>query len=105
METVVGLLVAFAFLVAFAMFEDRHENTAEYFSQRGVTVNYPNRTVTIKNNTFDVSQIRRAWVDDKKVCFEVDDMANPFRQIKFSHNKMAQRFLSRFEIALSRANS
>ena len=85
------------------MIEGGHKDSGSTFSQNGVTVDYKNNVITIKKQPFGFEQIRKYWLEGSDVIFEVEDMKKPLRKVSFYNLKDAQTFISRFEMACSKA--
>jgi len=104
MGTFLGILVVLGISAYISyLINDKYEESDSEFKQKGVTVNYENSTVELKRKTFTIGQVKNVWQEGRAVCFEVDDIADPIKKIKFGEVKHAATFLARIKIALDTA--
>ena len=85
------------------------------FKQSDVTVNFGNRTIKIKNKTYNVSQVtgirwealtsshKHGDSQMKTVVIDLDDFEKPHHKISFMSKGHAEKFIQRLSTALRKA--
>ena len=99
------ILIAIVVIGAFLYFQMNHESNDSGFSQNGVSVDYENGKISIKGKEYNVSQVRRVWMDGNYIHFELEDMDCPLKKVRFAQQKIAREFLSRIEMAITKAKN
>lgn len=85
------------------------------FKQSDVTVNFGNRTIKIKNKTYNVNQVtgirwealtsshKHGDSQMKTVVIDLDDFEKPHHKISFMSKGHAEKFIQRLSTALRKA--
>ncbi len=85
------------------------------FKQSGVDVNFGNKTITIKNKTYNVNQVtgirwealtsnhKHGDSQMKVVIIDIDDFDKPHHKISFMSKGHAEKFVQRLSTALRKA--
>ncbi|PZX49115.1 hypothetical protein [Algoriphagus chordae] len=118
MEFIYIIFVAiFGFLI-FLFFKgfsnSKHMASDTEYSQAGVTVNFSEQSLTLKNKKFNVSQVtgikmkhnesgRRGNSKAMNVFIELDDFDYPSHKIMFLSSGQGEKFMQRLSIALRKA--
>lgn len=102
------------YMIIKTLANNKFTETTSEFSQAKVTVNYPNKTITIKGRTYNVDQVkgiktqafrteRRGNSPAQNVVIEVEDISNPIHKITFLQRRFAEKFEQRLCIAIRKA--
>lgn len=111
-----GVIILLALIVVIFIFklffvDTKHKSTSNSFSQAGVTVNFDNKTVTLKGRNFDIgdiTSISREYNDKGHrnggvVYIEVSDFKKPIYIFQFLTRGAVNKFYSRVGLALEKA--
>jgi uncharacterized protein (UPF0333 family) len=111
----VVVIVVILLAVIFGSYFSRqsHSSDENTFSQAGVTVNYLEKTITIKKHTYAVSSVKglrwKTGPDFNNAAnvsipyITVDDMAKPVHKISFITPGAAEVFIERVSLAIEKA--